>query len=596
MNSTIASELLARAERAFKARRLDECVDLLHQALSVEPDNALAWQGLVRVEAVRGNYRSALDAAEQALLASPGSEQALRMQGGLALKLGLGEVALSSFNELGVPPAGWTKVGHEAYRAGYYGMARQLLERALQDDANWLPARFGCMLFPDSPVVRDAAAQDVFLEQVRAGLDWFEARALEEDPPAALMACLTMATNFYLHYLDRDTADEQRRYARVIERMAARVMPGMSDVASRLDGDGLLRVGFVSASLYSHTLTKLFGAFITELDHRQFEVHCFQLGNVHDAETERLASAVHSFESGERPPPAWAETILDARLDVLVYLDIGMHPVVQALATRRLAKHQLALWGHPVSSRFTTIDGFLTSDAMEREDGGADYDEALHRLPGLGACVSPPSLEPSTPEGFQPDKERVEFFIAQSAPKWLPLMDSLLTGIAAELPEARFHMTPSSMAPATAALHKRLAESFAGAGLDYDDHLGLMRHVSQAEFLGIASAADINLDTPGWSGGLSSLEILWFDTPTVTLPGAAMRSRHTAAMLRVMELDELIAKDQDDYVRIAVELGRSSDYRAGVRARIAERKHRLYDDHSVVRAFAERLRYAAGIE
>ncbi len=68
-----------------------------------------------------------------------------------------------------------------------------------------------------------------------------------------------------------------------------------------------------------------------------------------------------------------------------------------------------------------------------------------------------------------------------------------------------------------------------------------------------------------------------------------MRSRHTAAMLRVLELDQLVARDLGEYVSIAVELGRSTDFRAEIRGRIRERKHRLYEDRSVVSALAEFL-------
>jgi predicted O-linked N-acetylglucosamine transferase (SPINDLY family) len=94
----------------------------------------------------------------------------------------------------------------------------------------------------------------------------------------------------------------------------------------------------------------------------------------------------------------------------------------------------------------------------------------------------------------------------------------------------------------------------------------------------------VNLDSIGWSGGNTTLEILWFGTPTVTLPGRTMRTRHTAAMLQLLELPQLIARDLDHYVDIAVALGRSPDFRAEMRGLIEARKHRLYDDRAVVAA------------
>ena len=70
-----------------------------------------------------------------------------------------------------------------------------------------------------------------------------------------------------------------------------------------------------------------------------------------------------------------------------------------------------------------------------------------------------------------------------------------------------------------------------------------------------------------------------------TLPGAVMRSRHTQAMLLAMDLDELVARDEDDYVRLAVALGNDRARRDALRARVRERKHVLYRDRRVVEAF-----------
>ena len=72
-------------------------------------------------------------------------------------------------------------------------------------------------------------------------------------------------------------------------------------------------------------------------------------------------------------------------------------------AARRLAPVQLALWGHPVSSRLSAIDGFLSVDSMEREGGEEDYDESVYRLSGIGACVAPPDRDPVTPLGMMRD-------------------------------------------------------------------------------------------------------------------------------------------------------------------------------------------------
>ena len=62
------------------------------------------------------------------------------------------------------------------------------------------------------------------------------------------------------------------------------------------------------------------------------------------------------------------------------------------------------------------------------------------------------------------------------------------------------------------------------------------------------------VDTLHWSGGNTSLDALACALPIVTLPGRFMRGRQSAGMLRLMGIDELVARDADDYVRIVARL------------------------------------------
>lgn len=623
----IPARMLA-AELAFRERDYELAVRLMNEVTFEQPGDVVALMGLSRAQIAAGDYSGAFETTAAALKAGPGNVQVMQMHGQLALRLGSGDVAVDCYEKLarrfprqaqiadGLARAlvlsvaepevqlsarkkaaelmktahAWMLLAHDSIRFGRLDMARHAIDSALLIDADSLTAKFADMTTPANPFHRDVHQQQQFLDQFESGLTWFESCDFSKRDPNEVLQSLTFSTHFYLHYLELDTTSAQRRYARVIQDMANSALPqDRSEPASRGSGAHKLRVGFISGSLFQHTISKLFGSFITGLDPEQFEVSCFQLSPMVDRVSHALAEAVSRFESGNRNAAQWIKAIHEARPDVLIYLDIGMHPMVQVLSTQRLARRQYMLWGHPVSSRLDKIDVFLTADLMERDGGEADYDETLVRLPGLGTYFFPPDVKPVTPPGWPGDSGAVEYFVGQSAPKWLPVTSTALVNIAKLLPEARFHLTPSPHRHVMEQLHQRLADRFRQGGLDLEQHLGLFQWVSEEEYLGIARSIDINLDTPGWSGGNSSLEILWFDVPTVTMPGDSMRSRHTAAMLRILELDQLVARNIDEYVSIAVELGRSTDFRAEVRGKIRERKHRLYEDRSTVSALAEFL-------
>ena len=471
--------------------------------------------------------------------------------------------------------------------------AAHWFDRVLALDPDLLPARWARFQHPESLVHNSAIAEAAFLVRWREGLAYFERAApMEAHKRKYFGPTLTNATNFYLHYLGEPFLDEQRRHAAVVQRMARELLPDLQRPLPKPAPRDRMRVGFVSCHLRRHTITKLMSGFILGLDRDRFEVCAFHADDREDAVTAELRSRVDRFESGERDPGAWARLLHGAGLDALVYLDIGMDPTMQVLASLRIAHLQCALWGHPVTSGFEHIDWFLSVASMETTNGPAHYHERLALLPGIGTCYQPPARAPDrnfvAPARQEPGT--VHYLFAQSSYKIRPLHDDLLARIAERVPSARFSMVPSVHAHVRDALAVRLRTAFAARGLDLDRHVRILPYLSEERFLALARDADLNLDSIGWSGGNTTIEITWFDVPTITLPGPLMRSRHSAAMMRAMGLDELVVADTDAYVDLAVTLGLDRDRREALRARVRERKHLLYDDQCAIEAFSRFLR------
>ncbi|HQX25921.1 MAG TPA: hypothetical protein PLE37_13160 [Pseudomonadota bacterium] len=475
-----------------------------------------------------------------------------------------------------------------AYRSvELFADAAQWYDKVLAMDPGDLTARWARFQHPDAIINADAAAERAFLARWREGLAHFERIDADDTRTRGYFGpVLTNATSFYLHYLGEAFVDEQRRYARVVERMARALLPELCAYRSPAPA-ARLRVGFVSGFLRRHTITKLMAALLEGLDRARFEVSAYYLDEHEDAVSESLRARLDRFESGERTPGDWAQVLHAASLDVLVYLDIGMHPTVQTLASFRFAPMQCALWGHPVTTGFEHIDWFVSAELMEPPEAQCHYTERLALLPGIGTCFEPPQLVPD-PAFVSParrDPGAVHYLFAQSAYKIHPAHDDVLARIAAEVPNARFSLVPFPRSHVREALAARMRGAFERRGLDFDRHVHILPFLAEEQFLALARSADLNLDSIGWSGGTTTLEITWFDVPTITLPGAVMRSRHTQAMLLAMDLDELVARDEDDYVRLAVALGNDRARREALRARVRERKHVLYRDRRVVEAF-----------
>ena len=126
---------------------------------------------------------------------------------------------------------------------------------------------------------------------------------------------------------------------------------------------------------------------------------------------------------------------------------------------------------------------------------------------------------------------------------------------------------------------------FEERGLELENHLRVLPRLDYGDFMGLFSISHHTIDTIDWNGGNSSMQSFSLDCPVVTLPTAFMRGRHTVAMLEVLELPELIAKDVDDYVAISCRLLDDEGFYRQIREAIHERKPRLFHDKSVAQAF-----------
>ena len=73
------------------------------------------------------------------------------------------------------------------------------------------------------------------------------------------------------------------------------------------------------------------------------------------------------------------QRIAQDSLDILIYADLGMDFTSYVLAYSRLARYQIAWWGHPITSGIPTIDYFFSLDD-ELSEAHDHYSEQLVRM------------------------------------------------------------------------------------------------------------------------------------------------------------------------------------------------------------------------
>lgn len=554
--------------------------------------SALSATNLALVLIDRGRFAEAAEAARTALVRDRADESAWRaLAQGLRLGGDVDAAADALVALLALSPddaAARLDLGLVESARGNGAAAREAFARA-NTGANasplicwpaWLtlPALNGDV----DDIADDLARFDRGLEQ--AQLDVARQGNAEE-----LLAAAASVSALALAYRPGDASGRLARFGDLVAAAVARAEPALAEALETRPrrASARIRVGFVGAYFVRHTVSRYFNALIAALDPERFEVHCWSTADAEDEVSGALASRVSRYTIARGSFAERAGVIRDAALDVLLYTDIALDPRQQVLASLRLAPVQGALYGHPATSGLPGLDVFFSGAALESGNAAAQYRERLICLPGLGAAPAPPAVAPDRGWFDAWRDARPTLVCAQSLSKMTPRFERALGRVIAAT-DARlcvFDRGKTLGANWLAGVRQRLA----GTGIDVERSIAVLPVRGYARFLGALAAADLVVDTPVFSGGATSLDALALGVPVVTCNGDTARARQTAAMLRLLDADALIASDDDAFVATTARLIADRQAHRVLAELIAARAPILFDARAVHAAFALEL-------
>jgi predicted O-linked N-acetylglucosamine transferase (SPINDLY family) len=577
--------------------RIVDAAAAVRRAVALQPDYGLAWSNLGTILLDLGDEAGAREAFQRALALKP-DVRTIQALAAIARQLGdLDEAVALYTRAAAATPADANPLLQlagtlaerddlDAARRAYAGARsrRPALLRAALGEALTLPM-----------VYEDAAAVEAARGGYAAGIAKLEAEipALVRGRTFGDVVDDLRWTNFLLAYQGEDDRELQARFAAIVGCAIEAVGPEWRAPPRRTATGKRVRVGFASSFFIDGTCGRYFRNWIAGLDRARFEIFVYHLRREVTPLLEDLrphADRVRTFAGPALVPSAIAPVIRGDALDALVYPELGMHGPSFALAALRLAPIQCAAWGHPVTTGHATIDAFFTCAAMEPPDAARHYSERLLMLPGIGTDYARPAIPDAAARTRFGLPEGVPLLLCpQSLFKIHPDNDILFARTLAAAPAARLVVFEGRHPALTAKFHARLTKVFAREGLSAVERLIVLPQCGHDDFLRINSVCDAMLDTLRWSGGNTSLDALAVGLPIVTLPGRFMRGRQSAGMLSLAGIDDLVARDSDEFVRIAVRLATDREWRNDQSARIRAAATRFFADPAPVRGFADAL-------
>jgi len=349
-----------------------------------------------------------------------------------------------------------------------------------------------------------------------------------------------------------------------------------------------IKIGFVSSYFRNHVVNKAYSSFISNLGiDKKYETYCFATKQaVHNEKSRILADNVKEFVFVSESLRTARKQIEDFEPDVLVYLDIGMNLETYFLAFSRLAPIQILFGGHPDTSGLKTIDYFISMKAIETKNAQEHYTEKLVLLKN-NVAVYPEIKFP----GALKTKEELSFpdgniyICPVMLHKIHPDMDRIFKKILERDEKAKIILFKSEVQNI---LHELLFERFGEimAG-EFLDRIKFMPFAKGISFFNALNAADALLDTIHFGMGTTAYLSFSVNAPFVTLPGEFMRTRAGYWLYGKMGVEGLCAKDEDEYIDIALRLANDREFHKEKSEEIKNKKHVIYEDNNVMEEFKE---------
>ncbi len=332
-----------------------------------------------------------------------------------------------------------------------------------------------------------------------------------------------------------------------------RARPALLPLSGRL-----LRIGYVSADFCQHTVGWFIKDVLAAHDVERVQVFAYSAGRVRDWISDAIRASCVWRDVAALDDAALAALIQQDQIDVLV--DLSGHTAGSRLSVfaHRPAPVQVSWLGYFASTGLSVIDAVLLDEWHAPAGTEAQFVEPIIRLRGGRFCYTPAPFAPAEVAPLPCLQQGcITFGCFNNTAKLHVGVYATWARILAAVPNSRLILKWRTLQDP--AFSQSVRDFFVAAGIEAERII--LRGASfHGQVLKEYADVDIALDSFPFTGGLTSCEALWMGVPVVTWPQSRVVSRQTLAFLSAIGLPELAARDEDDYVRIAVKLANDVAY------------------------------------
>jgi predicted O-linked N-acetylglucosamine transferase (SPINDLY family) len=540
--------------------KMDEAVAAYRQAVALDPRNAGAYCNLGAALRDNGHFDEAIVICRQAIGLDPSCAEA-HCNLGVALRdKGQLDEAITAFHQaIALKPSYYdahNNLGNALNDQGQLDEAEAAFRRAIALNPNVADAHNNL-----GNTLKNKGQLDEAIAAYR------QAIALNPNYTDA-HSNLIFATHYHPAFDTHAIAEEGRRWNRQHGEPLAKFIHSHSNDPSP---DRRLRLGYVSPDFRDHVVGRNLLPLFHQHDHRQFEITCYAQVYRPDAVTSQFQQNSDCWRnivglSDEQV----AEQIRQDRIDLLV--DLTLHTGSNRLLVfaRKPAPVQLTFAGYPGSTGLSAIDYRLSDPYLDpRGMDESVYSEQTFRLPDSFWCYDPLGCR-DIPVNSLPALEAgvITFGCLSNFCKINDSVLALWAQVLRQVEGSRLLL----LAP-LGSHRQRTVDQLCQRGID-PERIEFVPPQTRRQYLELYHRVDLGLDSFPYNGHTTSLDSFWMSVPVVSLVGRTAVSRGGSSILSNIGLPELVARSEEEYMRIAVKLGqdipRLSNFRSTLRRRMEQ--------------------------
>ncbi|PRY73903.1 O-linked N-acetylglucosamine transferase, SPINDLY family protein [Marivita geojedonensis] len=372
------------------------------------------------------------------------------------------------------------------------------------------------------------------------------------------------------HFVHLNVSDDPDLYIKMAKQLS-NVLFGQTDpktVSKPIDSTKRLKIGYLSSDFTDHPLNIILIGALEYHDKHKFEFYFYD--NSQDLRPTSYRKRFLQLSEniryiGKMADPEVVSLIKKDEIDILV--DLNGHTKHNRLSVLkdRPAPIQASYLGFPGTLGTNFVD-YMITDKVVTPDGSENcFSEKLVRLPETYFCSDNKRLVAKN----RPSRADVGLdesaFVFCSFNRSIKISQACFEGWAHALKVVDNSQIWLNVRQEQ--IRNTILSRFGEHGISRDRvvfaHLEpLPIHISR---LGLA---DLGLDTYPYNGHTTTSDLLWAGVPIVGFPGNQFASRVTVSLLKAAWLEELIASDRDDALRLTIELAQDKERLSRIRAKL----------------------------